>query len=287
MPFPEIPAFHWGAGGHDVSPVAVTADPAADGVSVCGVTVVDDDGVRTVMLDRPARLNAFTAASYRALAAALEAAVRDETIRVVELVGAGRAFSSGVDLDALAGTADPDEYREAFAVLLETLIVFPKPLVAGVHGAAVGFGATILLHADVVLVADDARLRLPFTALGTAPEAGSSVLLPALVGPQRAAELLLTSRWIDAAEAVASGLAARRCAGADLRSELRQLAREIAARPPEAVAAARRLLRSGRAELVRAALEREDDAARELRAELGPLSRAPRGEADENGRSMT
>jgi enoyl-CoA hydratase/carnithine racemase len=247
------------------------------------VVVADDDGVRTVTLDRPARLNAFTAASYRALAAALVTAAQDEAIRVVELVGAGRAFSSGVDLDALAGTADPEEYPDSFAGLLAALIAFPKPLVAGVHGPAVGFGATILLHADVVLVADDARLRLPFTALGTAPEAGSSVLLPLLVGPQRAAEWILTSRWIDADEAVRSGLAARRCTGADLRSELRLVARQIAAQPPEAVAAARRLLRSGRAELVRAALGREDDAARELRVQLGTLSRPRAADGGEGG----
>ncbi|MCW2702583.1 MAG: enoyl-CoA hydratase [Blastococcus sp.] len=245
------------------------ADPTGD-----GVRVADDDGVRTVTLDRPARLNAFTASSYRALASALDAAGADDTVRVVELVGAGRAFSSGVDLDALADAADQDEFRDAFAVLLRALTEFPKPLVAGVRGAAVGFGTTLLLHADVVLVADDARLRMPFAALGTAPEAASSVLLPAVVGPQRAAELLFTSRWIDASEAVRSGLAARRCATGDLPAELRSLTREIAAQPPAAVAAAKRLLRSGRAELVRAALQREDDAARALRSELGPLSRA-------------
>lgn len=154
----------------------------------------DENGVRTLVFNRPARLNAFTAASYRMLAAALNEAADDDSVRVVELVGAGRAFSSGVDLDALAA-ADTDEYADAFAVLLPALTEFPKPLLAGVHGAAVGFGTTILLHADVVVVADDARLRLPFAQLGTVPEAASSVLLPAQVGLQRATELVLTGRW--------------------------------------------------------------------------------------------
>ena len=166
----------------------------------------DENGVRTLVFNRPARLNAFTAASYRMLAAALNEAADDDSVRVVELVGAGRAFSSGVDLDALAA-ADTDEYADAFAVLLPALTEFPKPLLAGVHGAAVGFGSTILLHADVVVVADDARLRLPFAQLGTVPEAASSVLLPAQVGLQRATELILTGRWMDAAEAVRLGLA--------------------------------------------------------------------------------
>ena len=89
-------------------------------------------------------------------------------------MGAGRAFSSGVDLDALAA-ADTVEYADALAVLLPALTELPKPLLAGVHGAAVGFGSTILLHADVVVVADDARLRLPFAQFGTVPEAASSL----------------------------------------------------------------------------------------------------------------
>ncbi len=235
----------------------------------------DENGVRTLVFNRPARLNAFTAASYRMLAAALNEAADDDSVRVVELVGAGRAFSSGVDLDALAA-ADTDEYADAFAVLLPALTEFPKPLLAGVHGAAVGFGTTILLHADVVVVADDARLRLPFAQLGTVPEAASSVLLPAQVGLQRATELILTGRWMDAAEAVRLGLALRRCAPEDLRPELRAIANQIARHPPAVVMAAKRLLRTGRAELIRDALARENEAARSLSMTFGPLTRGGR-----------
>ncbi len=89
------------------------------------------------------------------------------------------------------------QLSQTFDVLIEALAAFGKPLVAAVHGPAVGFGATILLHCDIVLVADDTRMRFPFSSLSTAPEAASSALLPAIVGPQRAAELLFTSRWID------------------------------------------------------------------------------------------
>jgi enoyl-CoA hydratase/carnithine racemase len=263
-----------GAAAHAAEAAAHAGEP---GVVTDGIGVADHERVRTLTLCRPSRLNAFTSASYSALAAALTAAASDHEVRVVELVGAGRAFSSGVDLDALAAAADPAEYRDSFALLLQELSAFPKPLLAGVHGAAVGFGMTILLHADVVVVADDARLRAPFAALGMAPEAASSVLLPALVGPQQAAELLFTGRWITAEEAVKLGLAARRCAPGDLRRELRALARQIAVHPPEAIAAAKRLLRSGRAEQAEAALGREDMESSALRAGRGPLGRSSPG----------
>ncbi len=146
-----------------------------------------------------------------------------------------------------------------------------KPLVAAVQGPAVGFGATLLLHCDLVLVANDARLRFPFTFLQTSPEAASSVLLPLLAGPQRAAELLFTSRWVDSAEAVDLGLALRRCPPDRLGAEAITLADAVAAQPPVAVAAAKRLLRSGRADAVRAALARERNEAHRLSEALGPM----------------
>jgi enoyl-CoA hydratase/carnithine racemase len=245
--------------------------------------IADDDGaVRIITLNRPARLNAFTAQSYRSLADVLDTADRDPRVRVALLVGSGRAFSSGVDLDALtaagaggAAREGRNEFAETFDRLLHCLMAFGKPLLAAVHGVAVGFGATILLHCDIVLVADDARLRMPFTDLGTTPEAGSSALLPMQVGPQHAADVLYTSRWVDGAEAVRIGLAARSYPADRLRDEAGQLAQEIAARPPEAVAAAKRLIRAGRAGTTQAALDREREESGRLHAVLGPLRRGP------------
>lgn len=162
----------------------------------------DEGKVRTLTLNRPDRLNAFTASSYQLLASMLDDAAAADDVAVVLLTGAGRAFCSGVDLSALSDAEDrPAEFGDAFDTLLENLLALPKPLVAAVHGVAVGIGFTLLLHCDVVLVADDTRLRAPFTQLGTAPEAGSS-WLPQVVGAQRAAELILTSRWLEAGEAV-------------------------------------------------------------------------------------
>jgi len=239
------------------------------------VLVSDHAAVRTLTLNRPSRLNAFTADSYRSLARLLVEADGDALIRVVLLRGAGRAFSSGVDLHALHERPEAGgELGETFDELLDVLVSLQKPLVGAVHGAAVGFGATILLHCDLVLVADDARLRFPFTSLHTAPEAGSSLLLPSLAGPQRAAELLFTSRWIDAPDAVEAGIALRRCAPERLAAEAMELATTVAAQPPDAVAAAKRLLRAGRSDAVRAAMDRERVEARRLGELLGPIGPA-------------
>jgi enoyl-CoA hydratase/carnithine racemase len=240
----------------------------------------DADAVRTLTLNRPSRLNAFTADSYRLLAARLAEADGDPRVRVVVLRGAGRAFCSGVDVELLgaderdAPTGATEGLLEAFHRLVDALTALTKPLVAAVHGPAVGIGATILLHCDVVLVADGARLRFPFTSLGTAPEAGSSWLLREAVGSQRAAELLYTARWVEADEAVALGLAVRRCPPERLGDEAQALALTMAAQPPAAVAAAKRLLRAGHPDAVTAAVEREVGEARLLGQVLGPIAPA-------------
>ena len=104
-------------------------------------------------------------------------------------------------------TSDPSGTGSGFTVLLDALQRFPKPLLAAVEGVAVGIGMTLLPYCDIVVVAESARMRVPFSELGVPPEAASSALLADLVGWQRAAEILLTSRWISADEAVAYGLA--------------------------------------------------------------------------------
>jgi enoyl-CoA hydratase/carnithine racemase len=190
-------------------------------------------------------------------------------VSVVLLEGAGRGFSSGVDLAAL--DTELDALTEGFDELLEALICFSKPLVAAVHGVAVGFGATILLHCDIVVVADTARLRFPFTALGTAPEAASSALLPRIVGMQRSADLLLTSRWITGEEAADMGLASRVFPEDALHSEARAISHTLAGLPSPALVAAKRLMKAGAGDIIRNALDREREAAGDLRGALGPI----------------
>lgn len=240
------------------------------------VLVGDDGRVRILTLNRPARVNAFTADSYDRLASALDEADAEGRVSVVLIEGAGPGFSSGVDLASVR--TEGDALAQTFDDLLESLIRFSKPLLAAVHGAAVGFGTTILLHCDIVLAADTARLRLPFTALGTAPEAASSALLPQIVGLQRAADLLLTSRWISGLEAAEMGLVARCCSEASLHEEAWQSAREIAQLPAAALITAKRLMRAGASVAVREALGRERAEVRALHQELGPMGY--RGQAD-------
>lgn len=217
--------------------------------------VADDGRVRTITLHRPERFNAFTAEAYDTLADALLTADSSEGVHAIVLTGAGPGFCSGVDLDALR-SGDMAAFGRTFQRLLDALIDLRTPLVAAVHGPAVGFGATILLHCDVVVVADDARIRFPFTQLGTAPEAGSSLLLAAAIGAQRASEILLTSRWVSGAEAAAIGLATQSLPADAVLERALAIATSISEQHLDAVIAAKQLLRAGAAD-VRAAIARE------------------------------
>jgi enoyl-CoA hydratase/carnithine racemase len=246
--------------------------------NTAAVTSSQQGDVTVLTLNRPERLNAFTPTGYRQLATQLNNAADDPQVHVVLLTGAGRGFCSGVDVAALAQSGDDiTEFSAAFQTVLDALIGFHKPLLAAVHGVAVGFGFTMLLHCDIVVVADDARLRAPFVRLGTTPEAASSALLPRVVGPQRAAELLFTSRWITAEEAVRLGLAVRTVEPTSLVSDACRLAQSIAAQPAAAVVAAKRLLRYGHDHQVRAAIVEETRGALALHDLYGGLGAPSQG----------
>lgn len=217
----------------------------------------DDGAVRWLTLDRPEKLNAFTGAMQHDLRVAVERAGADPEVRAIVLTGEGRAFSVGADRSLLDGTADPADHAlaaEEFPRLLEAVGTSPTPVLAAVNGLAVGLGTTILLHCDVVLVGASARLRLPFTAMGIVPEAGSSVLLP--TNP-RARWAMLSSEWIHADAAVAMDLAWRAVPDDALAEETQRAAEVLAALDPAGVAATKRLLIDGRADAVRAAMARE------------------------------
>jgi enoyl-CoA hydratase/carnithine racemase len=225
------------------------------------VEVVDDGRVRVVTLNRPEALNAFNEDLYHAAAGALhEAAARDDVACVV-ITGAGRAFSAGQDLGEMSRieTASAgDGLERGFPAFLDTLAAFPKPVLAAVNGLGVGIGMTMLLHCDIVLIAESARLRAPFVPLGVVPEAASSLLMPALMGQQRAAVALYTGDWITAAEAVESGLALRAVPADRVLDETLGLARRIAAMPVSALVETKQLVVAARIDAVRAARARED-----------------------------
>lgn len=218
------------------------------------------DGVRLLTLDRPQALNAFDSPLYRAAGAALDAARADDGMKVAVVTGAGRAFSAGQDLDEMARLAAGEEVESGFPVLLDALQAFDKPLVAAVNGPAVGIGFTMLPHCDIVLAAHDARFRTPFAEMGVPPEAASSYLFPARMGWQRAAEVLFTSPWLSADEAVACGIALRSVPADRLLDEALGLAATIAAAPLVALRAIKATMLAGRAEAVAAARAREESA---------------------------
>ncbi len=213
------------------------------------------DGVCEVRFNRPEKRNAITFAMYEALYRGLREAQADAAVRVVLLGGEGAGFCAGNDLnDFLSGPQFSAEHP--VMGFLHTLATFEKPLLAAIHGQTVGIGVTLLLHCDLVVAARSAQLSMPFVALGLVPEAASSLLLPRLVGQQRAAELLLLGKPFDAATAYSLGLVNRVVEEAVLLSEARALARALVQQPNGALLATRRLLR-GDPEQVRARIEAE------------------------------
>ena len=237
------------------------------------IHVDDRDHVRTLTLDRPEARNAFDQAQYHGLATLLAAAADDADVHVVVVTGTGPSFSAGQDLKEMALLAagqGPVGGAPGFPALLARLESFGKPLIAAVNGSATGIGATILLHCDIVIVAETARLRMPFAELGVPPEAGSSVLLPAAIGWQRAAELLFTARWVAGPEAVELGMALRCVPLDDLASTAAALAADIARHSPGAVQVSKRLMLAGRADISAQARERENHGFVELGFGGGP-----------------
>lgn len=204
--------------------------------------------VLALVLDRADKKNALTDAMYCTLADALDAAAADPAVRVVTIAGTGDSFCAGNDIgDFLAASTGRDIAEANVFRFIRALGAFPKPLVAGVQGRAVGIGTTMLLHCDHVLLADDARLSAPFATLGLVPEAASSMLLPARVGHARAFAMMAMGEVMAAPEALACGLANAVVPAGELHTALAQAAVRIAALPPGAVAATKALMRDGEA----------------------------------------
>jgi enoyl-CoA hydratase/carnithine racemase len=235
-----------------------------------------DDGVLTLTLHRPDRRNAFNDQLYGDLRAALADAQGNDAVRAVLLTGSGGAFSAGQDINEMGS-------GQGFTPFVDQLSTFEKPLLAAVNGVAVGIGVTMLLHCDLVYVAESARLRAPFAALGIVCEAGSSLLLPAMIGLQPAADVLFSARWVGAAEAVQIGLALQAVPDAGLLTIAQAKGREIAAQPPGAVRAIKKLLLAARSEALRAARDRED-AAQAIRMTSAENRDAIRAFLDKRGR---
>ena len=206
------------------------------------------NGVITITLARPEKKNALTNEMYAALADIIEGIERDSSIRVLLFQGDGDMFTAGNDMGEFAAIASGKGPSERHVHrFLRALAKATVPIVAAVHGKAVGVGTTMLLHCDYVLLAEDAQLITPFVNLALVPEAASSYLLPLRVGHVRAFEMFAMGEPLDAQTAVAWGIANRVCNNDQLRAEARRMAERIAAKPAGSLSAMKALMRKAEA----------------------------------------
>ena len=206
-----------------------------------GISVARVDGVARIGFARPEKKNALTGDMYARLARAVMDAEADDAIAALLLHGDRHAFTAGNDLeDFLANPPGPDAPVFDFMQALSTA---RKPVVASVNGMAVGIGTTMLLHCDLVYLASDALLAMPFVKLGLCPEFAASRLVPARIGHARAAEALLLSEPIHAADALAMGLATRLLPPDEVFDFACAQAARFAALPPAAVRETKRLMK--------------------------------------------
>jgi len=234
-----------------------------------------EEGIATITLHRPEKLNAYTAAMGEEVCAAFDAARDDAAVRAVILTGSGRGFCAGVDLEHLkahregrsagaGGGPRLGEERFLKSLPLE-LVSWPKPVIAAVNGPAIGVGVTMILPCDVRLAAEGAKLGLTFAKLGILPGLGSTHLLPRLVGMGHALELVLSARVIPAREAAEIGLVNRVVPADSLLAEARALGRAMAECPPAALAAAKRALHFGAGVSLEEAMRNEEAQSARLR----------------------
>lgn len=209
------------------------------------IKVEEEGGVLTISLNRADKKNAITQDMYMAMKAEIERARTDDSVRVVLFRSEGKDFSAGndiLDFLAISQSTDPNTVVGAFQ-FLKAVADLDKPAVAAVRGLAVGIGLTLLLHCDMVVVAEDARLSAPFVNLALAPEAASTLLLPGIVGYPRAFEIFALGEMLDGRTAHNWGLANRAVPADQVDDTARELANKLAQRAPNSIRQTKALMR--------------------------------------------
>jgi len=203
------------------------------------------DGVGRITLNRPDRLNASNGAMSRGLTSAFTRAAADPEVRVILLSGAGRGFCAGADLQVLDElSVDPDAPNSGSGGLrYDGLSLLPKPVIAAVHGACAGIGLAMACAADIRMAAQDAFFVAPFAGLGLCAEGGLAWSLTRLMGPGHAAEMLMSARRIEAAEAYAKGLVSQILPAEGFADAALAYARSVAVHAPASFAMIKRQLR--------------------------------------------
>ena len=209
------------------------------------VAIEDRGPVRWLRLNRPEKKNAITSSMYQMLTVALDEAEARGDLAVHVLAGQPGAFTAGNDIVEFQflGHAEGGADEPAVIGFLERLVTLEKPLIAAVDGLAIGIGTTLLFHCDLVYATPASTFRTPFLDLGLVPEAGSSLLAPRLMGHARAFEMLCLGAPFSAEKALAAGLVNEVVPGDRLEVRVTEVATRLAARPPGALKAARRLVR--------------------------------------------
>ncbi|MGB9181164.1 MAG: enoyl-CoA hydratase [Pyrinomonadaceae bacterium] len=209
------------------------------------IKVAEDDGIVTVTLNRPEKLNAFVGHMRRDLAVALEQASSDRAVRVVVITGAGRAFCAGGDvayMEELCKRGDADEFERLLGAarrVITAIRVMTKPVVASINGPASGAGFNLALACDLRIASSSAKFCQSFVRVGLHPDWGGTYFLPRIVPPNKACEMFFLGDAIDAEEALRLGILNRVVAPEDLEAETRKLAERLRDAPPVSVAAAK------------------------------------------------
>jgi enoyl-CoA hydratase/carnithine racemase len=227
------------------------------------IDVETSGGIRTIRMNRPDKKNALTSSMYDAMAEALEQADVSDDVRVSLICGVPGAFSAGNDIgDFLSVAMTGEGLGTAVIRFLKAISASKKPVVAAVDGLAIGVGTTMLMHCDMVFASPRSTFKTPFLDLGLVPEAASSLIAPGLMGHARAFELLCLGTAFDAQRAREAGIVNHVVDEATLEDEARACAAAIAAKPAEALAIARKLIR-GDVAAVHARIDEEAEAFRE------------------------
>jgi enoyl-CoA hydratase/carnithine racemase len=220
------------------------------------ILIHTEAAVTTITINRVDKKNSITAVLYAALADALESAGRDAAVRVVVIQGHETIFCAGNDIKDFL-SVPPDHAGAPVFRFMRGISTFAKPIVASVCGPAVGIGTTLLLHCDLVYAGDNAAFSMPFVNLGICPEAGSSLLVPQLMGHQRAAEALLLGEPFMAETALELGLINRIVPPSEANALAQRQAQKLAAKPLTSLIETKRLMKKGNAALVAERIEEE------------------------------
>lgn len=222
------------------------------------ISVSKQDQIVQIQINRPDKKNALTQEMYTAMADAIKEAENNALTRVILITGGERAFTAGNDIMDFV-QSPPSGSNSPVLRFLQAISSAQKPVVAAVNGVAIGIGTTLLLHCDLVYAGQSARFQLPFVNLGLVPEAGSSLIIPQMVGHRRAAELLLLGEMFDAVRAHQLGFVNHVVADGDVLTTALQAAIQLAAKPPRSVRLSKQLMKQHSAAAVQAAMAAESE----------------------------